>query len=305
VTGQTAQAHPPSPARRTGSRRSRRLVRVGCIPATLLLTACLLPLFNLVTLQRAPLWVSNPREYLANQWMLRTLIMLAVIQLLGTWGLGLATASSGTVAARGQGSWLRPRLQIARRRTLVFALALALVRLILLLVIALAVVWNYVPLFGVRLDWFDLSDLWKAFKVFPIWVAGALVSGLLYWIVGPFLRLWYSSALGALAATWSKQRQEQVWLAFSARLGAGLAGVLALLWGGALITLIILSIFDPHYSTQSVYPDLFPHQPHYIAQIIGAALVILIWVTLCTTGQLVLPEVFIWQAKRRLAARED
>jgi hypothetical protein len=281
------------------------LVRVGCIPATLLLTLVFLPFFNLITLQRAPFWVTNPREYLADQWMLRTLIILAAIQLLGTWGLGLATASSGTVAARGQGGWLRPRLQVARRRMFVFALALALVRLILLLGIVLAVVWSYVHLFGVRLDWADLSDLRRAFRACPIWVAGALVFGPLYWIVGPFLRLWYSSALGALAATWSKQRQEQVWLALSARLGAGLAGVLALLWGGALITLIILSIFDPHYSSQSVYPKLFPRQPHYIAQLVGAALGVLFWVILCTTGQLVLPEVFIWQAERQLAARED
>lgn len=289
---------------RSGRRRWRRLARVGCIPAVITTTGGLILFFNLITFWRAPVWVSDPREYLITARMLLSLGILVAIQILGTWGLGLLAASGGAAASRARGQWLRSRLRIARRWMFVYAWALLLLRLIFLLGVALATVFATTHLFGLRFDMDFLEDVLRALRMGPILVGGGLLAAVLHWLIGPFLRMRYSSALGALAATWTKRRDESIWAALTARLGAGLAGALTLLWGGALLVLILAMIFDPYSSSTRTYPELFPQQPFYIAQILTVMLAALFVFPAYAAGQLALPEFYIWLAQRRLARQQ-
>jgi hypothetical protein len=63
-------------------------------------------------------------------------------------------------------------------------------------------------------------------------------------LVGPFLTVPYSAALGAAAGTRTGSNQRSVGLALSLRLGASLAGALTSLWGWALLLLAGMTITD-------------------------------------------------------------
>lgn len=298
------QTVPPTPAaapvatqrraRRWSRVRWRRMVQIGCLPLTTIMAAGLVVSFSLLSYGAPPSWIGDPRTYIIAGRLGVSAAILFALQLVYHWINGLLAANAGAQAARGQGRSLRSRLRIVRRRFLVPVLATVLLRLGVVLVIVLVMLYAYTRVFGAPID---LS--------FPDWIernrdevlfAGAMLAVVIpYWLINPFLRVRFSTALGALAGTWSPRSDERTSLALSARLGVGLVGVLALLWGGAILFLIMLSVSNP--ASRYTYSPYRSYQPLSAAQLSLAALVI---VAVLLAGQVMLTAMFTRLAQQRL-----
>jgi hypothetical protein len=283
----------------------QRAFQIGCLPATLLLASLMVVFFNAVSFNNVPYWVATPRSYVVGGRLVLSGGVLLGLQAVGTWMLGLIAASNGGNAVSGQGGLLQQRLVIARRRMSFLAWAVILLRLEVVVVLVLGALYAFTPLLGPPVRWNATTFIRMTFERWPLVVALTGAVTLIQWLAGPLLRMRYSAALGALAATWAKQPADRSSLALTARLGAGLAGYLAVVWGGGLTWLIVLTIMDPSYYSVSRFTGrpstLYPSSPEVLAGyliVCGLTLVIL-------AGQVFLPKIYVRAAQWRLRRLGD
>lgn len=286
-------------------RHRRRLLQIGCLPITLILTACLLLFVNLVAVSRAPTWVSDPEEYLLAQRITGSLGALAGLQIIGTWLLGVVAAATAAGAAAGQGGLLRKRLAVLRRRVVPAAWAIFILRVLVLIALAISAVLIYPYLVDFQGTWTDFRIARRPHISEIVTALLTLVTVLLHWLSGPFLRLRYSMALGAWGASWTRFRSRRVWMALTARMGAGMCGSLALLWSSLLGVLVLLTIGHPFSRSDALdfRRVLFPFLPRdsweSIVLLAGLSVAIILYMV----GQLALPRFYLWMARRWLAGR--
>ncbi len=289
-----------APWRRWSARRWRRAVNMGCVPLTLLCSAGVSAAISLAAFNRPPGWVLNTREWMIAGRLGVSAAVLIGVQAMLAWGIGLAAARGGALAARGYGGNLHHRLRIARRRLVVPTIALVMVRVGVLGVIGLAAIFAYLPWGGMSIAT-GLPALLRPASGYGLFVLAAVVLAIPHWLIGPFLRLRYSVGLGALAGTWAKHEADRVALAFSALLGAGLAGVLALLWGWSSGLLVLLTLVNPSsYRSAMTLPNPYGALPPFQAALPFA---VGIFTLVYAAGQLVLAETCFLMARRRLARR--
>jgi hypothetical protein len=286
-------------------RRLRRLarqraVRLGCIPAAALLGLGAVLAVNVLAIRSTPFWVLDPRAYQTERHLAATLVTLIVLAGLATWLAGLVGAASAAKAAGG-GSAVRRRLAVVWRRVVPLAWAAAAVRLLLLVGLAVAGLIMLEDLFGLYAWTGAAGEIALAVRHFPLVMVGT--AGLLaaYLLAGPFARLRYSTALGALAATWVRRRDERPWAGINAWLGAEMLGWLLLLWGIAAGMLTTLSIFDPSYDYAARGIELLPALPPAVGRILSIALGAAALAVLHLGGMALLPTLLIAWARRRAA----
>jgi hypothetical protein len=280
------------------SRSERRwLIRFACASLPLLGSLGLILIITVITYRDSPPWVVDVRVWRISGRIRLAMILIGGLQLLLTWGMGVLGAVSGAAGFTTRGA-LRPRLAVQRRRVSAGAWTILSLRLVLLLVLLLAGVFAFTSLLGRP---FDASDLEHTLLVRPLLPLAAGFVLAIHLLAGPWLRLRYSLALGALAAAYTPSAARRRWSAVTARFGAGLIGVLALIWGSALITLGILTAFDPFYTNQGyeVTPWIFPHVPFSIGRVLTISLVVAVALGIYTAGQIALPVVYLWLAERR------
>lgn len=292
-------AKPPRPGK---PHARRRLLQIGCLPLTFMLVGCLLLFVNLGVFSQAPSWVSNPDEYLLGERLAGSLGLLAGLQVIGTWLLGLVAAGTAVPAAAGQGGMLRQRLAILRRRAAIAAWAVFILRVIFLTALAVSAVLAYQHITDVR-NSFQISRNPHVMEVVAL--VSILSTALVQWLIGPFLRLRYSMALGAWGASWTHFRNRRVWMALTARMGAGMCGSIALLWGSTLGILVVGVIRQPFIRSAPVnlWWELFRFLPEDswegIVLLLGLSVLIVVYMV----GQIALPPLYLWLARRRLAGR--
>lgn len=289
-------------------RRVRRAFRIGCLPVAVVSIALLALFILTMTYTSPPPWASMTPvdEY---RWMVRgrlglSLASLAVLQFLATWLLALATAA-GAAAAVSARAALRPRLRVVRRRQRVAVLAVLLVRLALLGVLAVGAVHVYTTRLGPRLNLNGAVQLRLTLLRAPLLPALAGGLSLLLFLAGPLLQRRYGLALGALAGAFARERGQRAWAGVNARLSAGLATILGLLWSSAVGVLGYLAAFDPFYDAGRAVqaPPLFTAWPEHIARVLTVSLVIVVLVSAYLLGLIVLPRLFYTLANRRLRSR--
>lgn len=284
------------------SHRRRWLLQLGCLPFSCMLAGCLLLFVNLVVFSQAPTWVSDPEEYLLGQRIAGSLAALAGLQVIGTWLLGLVSAAMAIGATAGQGGMLYQRLAILHRRAAVAAWAVFLLRVIVLIALVVSVVLSalYITDAGITVDIPRDSHFMEIVAMVSI-----LSTVLVQWLAGPFLRLRYSMALGAWGASWTRLRRRRVWMALTARMGAGMCGSLALLWGSVLGILAIGIIRRPfsHSASIDFWQAFFPYLPKDSWNGIVISLGLSVLIILYMIGQIVLPRFYLRLTRRRLAGR--
>lgn len=278
-----------------------RVGQIGCLPLVVIVTGLCLLLINLIAFRNAPYWIPDPLPYLLSRRLGLSLGILGITQLALSWILGSIASVAATLSFGEQ----KASLQIARRRVSVAAWAVVLVRLALLLGLAIATLYTLTDIFGIRLRLDIVGEFIAAFRAAPWLILVAIWLLLLQGLVGPFLHLRYSLALGMLAATWSKQPDERTWLALSARLGADLSGVIASLWGAGLALLLWLMLVDPRHGSPTTSFTFFPSLYTEASQILVAALLIALLVPLHAAGQIILPPLYIKLARLRMAKRRE
>ncbi len=284
------------------SRSERRwLIRFACATLALLGSLSLIVIITMITYRESPPWIGDVRVWRISGRLRLAVFALTGIQLILTWGMGLLGAVGGAAGYTTRGA-LRPRLVVQRRKIAAGVWTVLSVRLMLLVVLLLAGVFAFTSLLGHPFSASSLEHTLLVRPVLPL-AAGFLI--LIHLLAGPWLRLRYSLALGALAASRTASASRRGWSAVTARFGAGLAGILALIWGSALATLGALTAFDPFYTNQSydVIPWIFPHIPASISQVLAVSLVSVVALGVYMTGQIVLPIIYIWLAERRTRRR--
>jgi hypothetical protein len=284
------------------SRSERRwLIRFACATLALLGSLGLIVVITLITYREPPPWIGDARVWRISGRLKLAVLALGSIQLILTWGLGLLGAISGAAGYTTRGT-LRPRLAVQRCKMAAGVWTILSVRFVILFVLLLAGVFTFTSLLGRP---FNASSLEHTLLVRPLLplTAGFLI--LIHLFAGPWLRLRYSLALGALAASYTASTSRRHWSAVTARFGAGLAGILALIWGSALATLGILTAFDPFYTSQSydVIPWIFPHIPASIGRVLVVSVAVVVALSVYTAGQIALPVIYIWLAERRTRRR--
>lgn len=284
-----------APWRRWSRRRWRRTVQIALLPLIAVGTGMPILIFAVLGFRSPPPWITDVRAYQIAGRLAVALTLLGSAQVAMTWIIGLLAARGGTLAARGQGALIRRRLRIVRRRFTVAVMGIILLRLAMVAVIALMGVYTYTRVLGPTITTL-LPPPTRMRPLLELTALTALTIAGLHWIIGPVLRLRYSSALGALAAAYASGSEERIAAAVGARLGAGFAGALGILWSGTLVLLALLTISDPSSYTgppRSVNPYALPL---FWLGVIALVLIMAV-------GQIVLAWVFLRIAKRRLSRR--
>lgn len=218
-------------------------------------------------------------------------------QTLGSWGLGPLGALLGAYrlqrrpgdktgkVARGALGWSLPFVLV------VFGLRAA-------AALSGAVIYLSVPYLGWE---YEVINFFRAAGVFAWGALGALA---VWWGAGPWVRAFYSAALGIWAATWAKNRSERVWMALLAQLGLGLASALVWLCAQSTAALTALVYYDVwRYRTTGQYGFPSFSLTEGRAAII-TAIVIMLGTGCYLVGQAALSGVYLRLAKRRLSARQ-
>lgn len=283
----------------------RRFLSVGgCLPLAVLVALVLLAFVNAVTYVRPPSWIDDVAEWRLSGRLLVSFWVVAGLQLIATWILGLSGAIAGAQAHNETGD-LGRRLRRAQWRLVAAALGVLALRLLLLIVVLTAVGLVAGHVFNPTIDGWLASRLLQLSRRYAwLGLASAAVIGL-HLLIGPFLRTRYSVALGLWAAARARNDEERAWAAASARLMAGFAGVFGLLWGGATIVLVWASLTDPILDWHGLpTPYFLPSAPDPLSTILGVMLVTALISGCITAGQIVLPPLFRALAMRRLRAAD-
>lgn len=307
MAGSSAQAQAEAPGRlarlrtRWPRKRVAHVIRVGCLPLLVLGALALIGFVALVTYRVPRPWITDVREWRVGGRLSVLLYGLAGLQYFANWLLGLlAAAAGGRVTAHGVD--LRTRLRIARRGMVPLTVVVTFVRLILIITLVVYGLYAFTHVFRSPLDVPGALNIERVFLLRP--VAAIVMGGLLvvHLLAGPWLRVRYSLWLGVWAASYARTQAQRVWNALSARLGAGLAGALTLVWGGSLASLVLSMIFAPAYSPRpgNGLLEFYPHLPSSLAQTLASLNVISAIVAAILIGQIVLPVVVMRRAQRRL-----
>ena len=159
-------------------------------------------------------------------------------------------------------------------------------------VLVVGVIFANSDLIGPRVD-FSQFELINP-SIHYLWYVAAAVF-VPHWLVGPFLRIRYSAALGAFAGTWASARRDRLALGLTARLAFGLVGVLIGIWGITLMTMIHRAMSGASYARG--YVD-------YSGAPVTAQLVL--WgVPIFALGQILLPYVYLRLARISRATQES
>lgn len=278
-------------------RKIRRFMRLSFFP--IVLTVLILGIMVLALLPRLPTYGQgglDPRVYRAGIRLSICFGFTMVLQQVLNWYQGLIASREGTHLATATGENLKSRLRVVRKR-LRLSLALTLMsRFLVMFVVIVASIFVYSSFFGARATNWDFFQWIKVVaKRWPFFVNLVVVFGGLHWFVGPVLRQRYSILLGGLSASFSPNYEDRGTFASGARVGLGLAHGLIILWGGAILILLILTIQDPNYldySYNSSYNfDLTPSWSNSDAWKILRleAILLTVWYSLHVIGQIVLP----------------
>nr|MBN1228346.1 hypothetical protein [Anaerolineae bacterium] len=281
-----------------------RLTRIGCLPAAVFvgLGGTAAAVFTFVP--RVPYWVSDPMQYLWESRLAAALISLAIMQLLAGWVNGLAGAVMGTrlVVRETQSLW--GTIVKKLREWMVLPLAVVVLRLIMLAVIGLGAVYAYTDLFGQYTYLAVATRLESMARDYPGLVIALFILGGINVFLGPFLRLRFSIILGAWASALTPDQEARPWAGLSARFGAGLAGLMLPFWLVGLGTILVEFYCDPYYEAVArcqpgaIFPAALSSAR---LSILLTMIAVLAAVGLITVGQVVLSEVMILLANRRIS----
>jgi hypothetical protein len=258
----------------------------------------------LITYRVPRSWITDVREWRISGRLSLILYGLLGLQYVVNWIMGILAAAAGAqVTAHGVD--LRSRLRTAGRGVWAAVFAVSGLRLLLIAALVVSGLYAFTHVFGPPIDVAGTLKIERLALLRPLSlsVAGGLL--ILHLLAGPWLRLRYSLRLGALAASYAKAREQRVWNALVARLGAGLTGALTLLWGGSIISLVLSMILDPVFIPRpsNGLLELYPNLPSSLGQALaflhlGAALLAVMLI-----GQIVIPGIFMRRAERRLGVR--
>lgn len=296
----TSETLPQRRFSRLRGRQGRAVLRIGCLPAVITGSLTVIAGAGLMTYLQIPYWVSARLSYLAETWFAAAEVTLLGVQLIYGWVAGLVAAANGTQAARAGGQWFKNRLTILRKRMRIIPTGQVALRLLIILLL---------PVFLLLFRHTSLSTdtrrvagyFWRLWRVQPVLTATAAALLVIFWFASPFLRMQFSLALGALAAAWHKEREGRRWMALSARLGAELFGTVSLMWGGLIVLLLALSIFDPTYNSPDRFPELFADYSTSTRALASVALGMLVTLPPFLLVQALLPGLFARLARRRLS----
>lgn len=277
---------------------SRRLTATGCLPLAVGLALALLLFLNVVTFVKAPSWINDVREWRTGGRLLVSFAVLAALQLIGTWVLGLMGAIGGAQAYEAGGD------EGPSRRLLVGpALGVVALRVLLVGLAALAIGLVVSGFFNPSIEGWAASRLLALARHYLLLIIIGVAPIGLHLLAGPFLRARYSLALGMWAASWPDREADRPWIAASARLGAGFVGLFGLMWGTTLLTLGWLNLTDPILDRQGIaIPRLLANVPDPLAAAIGGLIAAAVISGLVTVGQVCLPWVYRALARRRIQA---
>ncbi|GAB4479931.1 MAG: hypothetical protein Kow00124_26120 [Anaerolineae bacterium] len=287
------------------SYRRRRIMRRIYLLSVALLTIGMLVGIDRLTFSSPQPWIADPRQYMLSGKLTLSFVLVFTMQMIATWLISVRAArmaASGVPRAGGQ--LLRARLRVIWRSLRGEALLIVLLRLGVFGVAAVAAIYVYTGWFGRPIS-SEPGDLILQVirRGSPLLIILPLALALIQSLVGPFLRVRCSTALGALAATYTADRPMRPWAGMAARLGAGLAFSLALLWGLTVVVLTYLTLTEPGSSFDALLRPLpllrglTDEAASLAAAAAGAALVI----ALQMAGQIVLAGVFTHRAERRPA----
>jgi hypothetical protein len=283
--------------------RRRRALRRGCGPFGLGAVAVTVLLAVAVTVINVPSFISDPFGYRVENGLAITLIIVAAFNVVATWLLGVLAARSGARAARGQGQLMRPRLAVARRQMLPHTLAVIALRVVLILTlvgIGLAVVAST--------SYFDnLNDAVRALFSRVLLAAPLLTVLGLHLLGGPVLRMFYSTALGAFGASTTSDRDARISAALTARAIAGVVGIVALVWGVVLFSLLLTTINQPISGIAPLFGDgrTWPLRDDNISHFLQMASVVLALLPLHMLIQVGGSLLMARLTRRRLAQRPE
>lgn len=287
----------PTHISRRSWRRILSIVLVLGIFLCLLLPTAFLALFGF---NNPPSWITDPYEYKVSSSLAlaASVITFAIIAM--SWLLGVVGAIAGGNALGGASRSLRRRLHIVRRRLAVITAMAVWLRISLLSILVIASVFAYTRYLGPQVQ----SGLPLTIRevvgrnTFSLILVAITV---IFWLVAPILRTRYSTALGALAASYTKGRTERVSYALGARFGIELLGTLGGLWGTTIILLVVLSIVDP-----SSYRSSVP-MPSGPIKVMGIPLIVLLLTMFAVVygiGQIMLAEMYHSMAVSRMIRKQ-
>jgi hypothetical protein len=241
----------------------RRMLQAGCFPALILGAGIPILIVGVVAFTRLPVSLNSSR--------LESLIgvsgfLLLLLNVLASQGLRIGATIMGSHAGASGRSSLHEQLRVIQRRLLPIQTSLTVLRLLtyllfgfVALILALAysrsVTARAPSEWGVEMG-FLVGRVQGMLSTVSFGEAGvlALLIGVgIHSLMGPFLAVPYSAALGAVAGARTGTDGKPAALALSLRFGASLAGALAFLWGWALLLLVGLAIADT-----SNYPFMSP-----------------------------------------------
>ena len=159
----------------------RSVTTAGCLPVAIAASVLLLVFLNLVTYVRAPMWVLDVRQWRIAGRLAVSAAVLAVLQLIATWVLGLMGAIGGAQSYDEGGD-----VQYAQRQLIGPALAVVSLRLLLLGVVVVGLVLAVTGLFDPDVDGWRLLRLFQFAPRYAIIVLPCLGIISLTTIAGPF-----------------------------------------------------------------------------------------------------------------------
>jgi len=288
-------------ARQRSERRWWRAIRIGCLPVTLIGALLAVVTVNGIAYLNEGYQGILLSDSVINLHTLISLQALFLLQLAASWIVGLGASILGTRAAAARGGLIRQRAAILQGRVRFWAWAILALRVWFALIAAFGLAWMLAPtLFGREPSYTMAATLMWAARYETITFGLALFVGAISWLFGPFLRLRYSLALGALAATWSRRADERFWLAISARLWTGMLGAIAAVWGSALANLVYFAFQNPN-TAQAIYQSPSLWWPAAQGSWLWLGITALLTLYMC--GQAFLPPLFLRAARFRLAHR--
>jgi hypothetical protein len=284
--------------------RLATFAHIGCLPLLVLGGLALIGLLVLITYRVPQPWITDAREWRISGRLSLILYGLISLQYVVSWILGLIAAAGGArVTAHGVD--LRSRLRTAGREVRFAVFAVIGLRLLLIAALVVSCLYAFTYVFGPPIDVAGALDIERLALLRPLSmiVAGGLL--VVHLLAGPWLRLRYSTRLGALAASYAKTREQRVWNALTARLGAGLTGALTLLWGSSIVSLVLSMILDPVFIPRpsSGLLELYPNLPSSLGQSLAGLHLSMALVAVVLIGQIVLPKIIMRRAERQLGAR--
>ncbi|NDJ35526.1 MAG: hypothetical protein GYB64_12745 [Chloroflexi bacterium] len=245
---------------------------------------------SILAVPRAQPYHSDPQAFLIESRLQVAFAAALLLQALATWVLGMLAAGAGAQALDSDDT-MPEALHQAQHDLIHPLIAVILIRLIFVGIIAAIVLLAFDP--GRRF-FPDIASLEWILVEQPALALAAAAAVALQLIGGPVLRMRYSTALGALAATLTREKQARLPAAFNARMAAGTVLNLSYIWGVGVIGLILLTLNDPNIDVSFVVSTstIWPLPVDRSARAIVFGLATLIGLSVFTAGQIWLRVLF-------------